>query len=419
MAFVPPERNENQLDDLVGTLGTPPRSSGLFRRTNSDTGLLVRRLTFSRLAVLYYDKQTFQLAYAAWTARRDLFEFKETERTKAVELELDRSTFSSLGCLGFVALAYVAAACGGGGQAALLVIFLGAIVTGAVRPLEIRFRRWRYRHLLARCIFPESEPIYQRPPLEKGNGFSLEQPPKDFLHLAQPEPPQTAQIKEISPLPSKIIASWDTLIIPPKLRETLQAYCAILQDHAGYVAQGVHLPKGLLFFGPPGCGKTQIAKTLSTQSGMRFVGLSTSECKVGWIGWGAAAIRTAFAEAREKTPTLIFIDELDAVCPPRGAYLDCISQEVTAQLLQEIDGLLSDDQAVFLIGATNRVDQIDAAILSRFAEQIEIPLPDEMARRALLYVFLSRMRFEGSRARLIVELAQLTEGQSGRDLVNW
>src|SRR4029077_9465506 len=130
----------------------------------------------------------------------------------------------------------------------------------------------------------------------------------------------------------------------------------------------------------------------------------------------ADRLATIFSEARAMQPTLLFIDELDAVCPPRGAYHDCISQGVTAQLLQEIDGFLSDAQAIFLVGATNRVDQIDSAILSRFSEEREIPLPDKTARAALLEVFLGPLRFSGDRARAVLNLALATEGRSGRDL---
>jgi len=149
---------------------------------------------------------------------------------------------------------------------------------------------------------------------------------------------------------------------------------------------------------------------------LNFVALSTSDCKVGWIGHAAAKIKEVFTEARDKQPTLIFIDELDAVCPQRGAYHDCISQEVTAQLLQEIDGLLSDSQAIFLVGATNRRDQVDSAILSRFAERIEIPLPDEPTRAALLELFLSPLPFCGDRVCVIRQLAIASDGKSGRDL---
>jgi SpoVK/Ycf46/Vps4 family AAA+-type ATPase len=135
-----------------------------------------------------------------------------------------------------------------------------------------------------------------------------------------------------------------------------------------------------------------------------------------WLGHSADRLAAAFSEARTKQPTLLFIDELDAVCPPRGAYADAISQEFTAQLLQEADGLLSDSQAVFLVAATNRPDQIDSAILSRFAEKIEIPLPDELARQALLRVFLGPIHIAGDREEIIRALAQGSGGQSGRDL---
>jgi transitional endoplasmic reticulum ATPase len=149
-------------------------------------------------------------------------------------------------------------------------------------------------------------------------------------------------------------ASWDTLIIPQSLRENLQAYVRIPRDYRGYQAVGVKLPKGLLFYGPPGCGKTQIAKTLSAEAGLNFVALSTSDCKFGWIGHAAAKIKQVFTEARGRQPALIFVDELDAVCPIRGTYHDYISREVTAQLLQELDGINSDGDAIFLVGATNR-----------------------------------------------------------------
>jgi transitional endoplasmic reticulum ATPase len=178
----------------------------------------------------------------------------------------------------------------------------------------------------------------------------------------------------------------------------------------------VHLPKGLLLHGPPGCGKTQIAKTLASQAGLNFDALSTSDCKAMWLGHSADRLAKVFSEARAKQPTLLFIDELDAVCPPRGAYADAISQEFTAQLLQEVDGLLSDSLAIFLVGATNRSDQVDGAILSRFSEQIEMPLPDLTARTALLEVFLGPLRFSGDRACAILNLAMATEGRSGRDL---
>jgi hypothetical protein len=235
------------------------------------------------------------------------------------------------------------------------------------------------------------------------------------LHVAQgkgktedsPQPAHDASVSD---------ASWSTLIIPQSLRENLQAYCRILRDYRGYQAVGVKLPKGLLLHGPPGCGKTQIARTLSAEAGLNFMSLSTSDCKQMWIGWSADRLAKVFKEAREKQPSLIFIDEIDAVCPIRGAYHDAMSQEFTAQLLQEIDGLLSDSQAIFLVGATNRPDQVDSAILSRFAERIEIPLPDAATRAALLELFLRPLPFCGDRIGVIRRLVLASVGKSGRDL---
>jgi SpoVK/Ycf46/Vps4 family AAA+-type ATPase len=176
------------------------------------------------------------------------------------------------------------------------------------------------------------------------------------------------------------------------------------------------LPKGLLFYGPPGCGKTQIAKTLSAEAGLNFMSLSTSDCKQMWIACSADRLTKVFKEAREKQPSHIFFDELDAVCPTRGAYHDSTSQEFTAQLLQEIDGHLSDSQAIFLVGATNRPDRVDSAILSRFTERIEIPLPDASTRGALLELFLRPLPFREDRVGVIRRLVLASAGKSGRDL---
>jgi transitional endoplasmic reticulum ATPase len=116
-----------------------------------------------------------------------------------------------------------------------------------------------------------------------------------------------------------------------------------------------------------------------------------------WIGWSADRLAKVFKEARENQPSLIFVDELDVVCPIRGAYHDSISQEFTGELLQQLDGINSDGDAIFLVGATNRPDQVDSAILSRFAERIEIPLPDATTRAALFSLFLAHSHSAATR----------------------
>lgn len=253
--------------------------------------------------------------------------------------------------------------------------------------------------------------------------------------------------------------NWNHLILPQEIKDDLQTYCEVLRNHEHYSKQGISLPKGLLFHGPPGVGKTETARVLSRQAGFRFVSLSTADCKVGWIGHAAVKIQNTFAEARQNAPSMIFIDELDAVCPPRGAYHDCLSQEATAQLLQEMDGLNSSSQAIFVFGATNRVDMIDPAFLQRFTEHVEIGLPGPEQRMKLISLFIGKIPFtqlattpevadfiqdvlnankyshttaqvqrlildpQGKydrdlTTRILARLALATEGKSGRDLRN-
>jgi AAA+ superfamily predicted ATPase len=216
--------------------------------------------------------------------------------------------------------------------------------------------------------------------------------------------------------------SWDDLILPAETKEDLQTYCEILRRHEHYAVQGIHVPKGLLFVGPPGTGKTQTARVLSREAGFEFVALSTSDAKVGWIGHAAAKVKEVFAKAREHQPVLIFLDELDAICPPRGLYHDCISQEVMAQLLTEMDGVSSNGQAIFTVAATNRLDMIDGALLSRFTEHLEIGLPGPEDRMKLLKLFIGKAPFNGTNGatqiEILARLAVATENKSGRDLKN-
>jgi hypothetical protein len=160
--------------------------------------------------------------------------------------------------------------------------------------------------------------------------------------------------------------SWDDLILPAETKEDLQTYCEILRRHDYYREQGIHVPKGLLFVGPPGTGKTQTARVLSREAGFKFISCSTADLKVGWIGHAAAKVKEVFSEARSHSSALIFLDELDSIAPPHGQYNNCLTQEVTAQLLTEMDGMTSNGQAIFVCGATNRLDMIDGALLSRF-----------------------------------------------------
>jgi SpoVK/Ycf46/Vps4 family AAA+-type ATPase len=109
--------------------------------------------------------------------------------------------------------------------------------------------------------------------------------------------------------------SWDQLVLPHETKEKLKTYCEILSNHAWYTGQGINPPRGLVFYGPPGCGKTETARFLSKKAGFSFVSLSSADLKVGWIGRAAVAIQKAFADARAKAPCIVY--EIDASCPTR------------------------------------------------------------------------------------------------------
>ena len=175
---------------------------------------------------------------------------------------------------------------------------------------------------------------------------------------------------------------WDKLILPRKVKEDILVYCDTLKNYRRYVEQGVPIPKGVLFYGPPGCGKTETARVLSKAAGFSFVSLSSADLKVGYIGQAAVAIQNAFNDARAKAPCIVYIDEIEASCPVREAGQNSvIDREVVAQLLQEMDGIKTTDAApVFVFAGTNRKDLIDPAILERFTEEVEIALPDLDAR---------------------------------------
>lgn len=211
-------------------------------------------------------------------------------------------------------------------------------------------------------------------------------------------------------------ATWESLIIPTDLKNRLQTYCEIFRNFESLRSRGVPLPKGLLLYGPPGTGKTQVARTMSKESGLGFIGCSTADLKQGWVGHSGIKVKEIFQQARSQAPAILFIDELDIVAPPRGTYYDTITSEIVGQLLQEMDGIRPEQNAVFVIGATNRKGSVDAAVLSRFAQEIEIGLPDDSARREMLLCFIGEQPFAGDRWLLVERLGALTNGYSGRRL---
>lgn len=214
-------------------------------------------------------------------------------------------------------------------------------------------------------------------------------------------------------------ASWDTLILSEATMKELKTTSGLLQHAEAFRKRGIGVPRGLLLYGPPGTGKTQIARTLANETGMRFIAASTADIKQGFLGQSGQKVRELFERARESAPSLLFIDELDIIATTRGGQSDAILTEIVGQLLQEMDGIAAQTQPVFVLAATNRRDQIDAAVLSRLPKQIEIPLPDQDGARQLLAVMLAGKPLSFDLDTGTQALAARAEGRSGRDLRSW
>lgn len=216
-------------------------------------------------------------------------------------------------------------------------------------------------------------------------------------------------------------AVWESLILSETVLKDLKTTAGMLQHAEAFIKRGINVPRGLLLYGPPGTGKTQIARTLANETGLRFIAASTADMKAGFIGQSGQKVAELFERARESAPCLLFLDELDIVAPVRGAGNngDQLTQEIVGQLLQEMDGVKVHSQSVFVLAASNRIDQIDSAVLSRFPKRVEIPIPDLKARQQLLQVMLHSKPIAFDIGEVSAYLAEHGVGMSGRDLRNW
>jgi transitional endoplasmic reticulum ATPase len=179
---------------------------------------------------------------------------------------------------------------------------------------------------------------------------------------------------------------------------------------------GIRPPRGVLLYGPPGCGKTLLAKAVATESGANFIAIRGPEVLSKWVGESERAIREIFRRARQVAPAVIFFDEIDAITPMRGQRHDSgVTDRIVNQLLAEMDGITMLKNVV-VIGATNRIDIIDPALLrpGRFDRVIYVPPPDRRARLEILKVHTRKVPLASDVD--LEKLAELTEGYSGADL---
>jgi cell division protease FtsH len=203
-------------------------------------------------------------------------------------------------------------------------------------------------------------------------------------------------------------------------KEELAEIVDFLKGPSKYITIGARIPKGVLLVGPPGTGKTLIAKAVAGEAGVQFLSISGSDFVELYVGVGASRVRDLFDQAKKAAPSIIFIDEIDAVGRQRGAGLGGGHDEreqTLNQLLVEMDGFAT-NEGVIIIAATNRADILDSALLrpGRFDRQVYINAPDIKGREEILKVH-SKGKILGEDVNL-AEIARGTIGFTGADLEN-
>jgi transitional endoplasmic reticulum ATPase len=180
---------------------------------------------------------------------------------------------------------------------------------------------------------------------------------------------------------------------------------------------GIKPPKGILLYGPPGCGKTLLAKAVATESEANFITIKGPEIFSKWVGESEKAIREIFRKARQAAPCIVYFDEIDAIAPIRGLGFgdSVVTERVITQLLTEMDGIQSLENVVVL-ASTNRPDMLDPALLrpGRFDRLIYVPPPDYEARLEIFKVHTRNMPLAEDVD--LQQLARMTEGYSGSDI---
>ncbi len=178
---------------------------------------------------------------------------------------------------------------------------------------------------------------------------------------------------------------------------------------------GIEPPKGVLLYGPPGCGKTLLAKAVANEAGAYFIAINGPEIMSKYYGESEARLREIFEEAKRNAPAIIFIDEIDAIAPKREEVTGEVEKRVVSQLLTLMDGLQERGQ-VIVIAATNRPDALDPALRrpGRFDREIYIGMPDRRARKEILMVHTRNMPLAEDVN--LDEIAEITHGFTGADL---
>ena len=211
--------------------------------------------------------------------------------------------------------------------------------------------------------------------------------------------------------------SWDDVGGLDSLKEELiEAIEWPLKHKEAFEHVGISSPKGILLYGPPGTGKTLIAKAVAKMTESNFIAVKGPELLSKWVGESEKGVREIFRKARQAAPCIIFFDEIDALVPRRsGADSSHVSENVVSQILTEIDGL-EELHDVLIIGATNRLDIVDEALLrpGRFDRIIEVPKPDARGRKNIFEIHTKKKPLASDVD--IAKLVEITDGFSGAEI---
>lgn len=209
--------------------------------------------------------------------------------------------------------------------------------------------------------------------------------------------------------------TWNDLVLDGRTKRELRQMQLMLEKPDLAKELGVQPPTGILLKGPPGTGKTTIARILASEAKCNFYAITPADINQMYVGESEKRVRDLFAKARANPPAIIFVDEIDALLPHRQGGVAFHSDKVVNQFLQEMDGL-SPNNRVFIVGATNRPDMLDPALRrgGRLSREIEVSLPDLEARKELFAVITRGANLASDVD--LETLAKQTDGYSGADI---
>lgn len=280
----------------------------------------------------------------------------------------------------------------------------------------------RIRNEYEKSVFNEDRFIYIREPLEKNLMLmdmfmnNNKDRDRDDDDDDDDKSPQAGHIGKVHRLikPEKIKETLDDVAGIEDQKDQIKEILEFIKNPERFTKLGAEIPKGIMLSGPPGTGKTMLAKAVAKEADIPFFYISGSGFVEIYVGTGAGRVRKLFKDAKRKAPCLIFIDEFDAI-GQRGGGQNSERDQTCNEFLTRMEGF-DDDPNVVVMAATNRIDMIDSAILSRFGRRITVPNPNVEAREQILMVHTKNKPLENNVN--LKSLARATSGFSGRDLRN-